>query len=203
MFAKRLFAIAAFFCLSAIIGCGGQEEQAEQSTDTSGKPHFREARWGMVREEVGSTETAEADPENTDEIVLAFKDQLMDRFDCKLFYTFSDEDQLVAAGYEMDAAGTDFCGETNLTGEDLELANKMKAVDFFNEMKKNLITQYGQPSEDNKTWYSSSLEAQCDYDAKIGYARDAVYLTTRWVLGETIISQVLTKGNFKLLFIKR
>lgn len=206
MFAKQIFVIAVFIHLSAIISCGGPGEQAEQSTATAadqGKPHFKEARWGMTKEQVESSETAAIDTENTDESMFYYKGRLLDRFDCKLFYCFSEESQLVAAGYEMDAGNTDFCGETNLTGEDLELANKMKAVDFFDEMKKGLISQYGQPNEDKRNWYSSDLEASCDYDAKIGYARDAVYFSTKWILGETIITQELTKGDFKLNYIKR
>jgi hypothetical protein len=208
MSAKRLS--LALSCIIATVllaaGCGGGGEQPGQATqlDTGGKPDFRNARWGMTREQVESVETAPADTANTDETRLLFKDKMLDLFDCSLFYIFSDEGLLVAAGYEMDASNTNFCGEgSQLSEEDAQLANRMKAVDFYHEVTQNLVGQYGQPSEDKANWYSDHSEAECNYDAKIGYARDAVFFTTKWALGGTLISQEMTKGKFKVSFIKR
>jgi hypothetical protein len=210
MFAKRLFTASAFIVISSLLvaGCGGgQSEQTPPSSTTTagGKADFRNVSWGMTKDQVRSLETAPPDPTNTDETKLVFKGKLLDKFDCSLFYIFSDEGKLVAGGYEMDALNTNFCGEdSQLSAEDQQLANKMKAVDFFHEVTQELTAKYGEPSENKANWYSTQLQTACEYDAKLGYAaRDAVFFITKWARGDTLISQEMTKGKFKVLFIKR
>jgi len=146
MCAKRWLALVFLaVVIVATAACGGQNQGAQEdqvSQGVQGKKHFRNVYWGMSRDQVKAAETAKP-AENSDETLLAYECKLMDRYDCTLFYVFSNEGELVAGGYELKTLNTPLGEETNLSSPDALESNLMLAVDLYDEIKNDLNEKLG------------------------------------------------------------
>lgn len=189
------------FLISLLASCGGGGDQ-QASYEVPDKTHFRNTCWDMTRDHVIAVEQAEKVP--GDDAILRYRCKIQDKFDCELFYLFDDENRLVAAGYEMNAEESEF-GDLSEIEDELErlVANRKLAVDFFLEFKVDLTNKFGEPVSDDVNWYSEDFSDSYENDIHEGYAHNALYLTTRWNLPETIISEELTQGKFKVAYMKR
>ena len=196
-----LILFAFFVCLAS--GCGdGQDQQAGYKVPE--KTYFRNTCWGMTKDHVKAVEEAELIP--GDETMLRYRCRLEDRFDCELFYLFDDENLLVAAGYQMNAEENQFGDESEMEIEDeVERRNNNRrlTVDFYLEYQTKLTGEFGDPVSYDINWYSEDFTDTYKDDIRDGYAHNALFLTTRWNTAETIISEELTQGTFKVAYMKR
>lgn len=141
---------------------------------------FRKACWGMTKEQVLASETAESIAKNK-ERELAYKGSVND-LDCKIIYVFA-YDTLVKARYLINE----------------EHSNKNEYITDYEKLKEILNKKYGDPTKDRTTWLSSIYKDNSrDWGLAISLGQ-LVYFT-EWDTESTQIWLMLQGDNHKIQF---
>ena len=97
---------------------------------------FRKTNWGMTKEQVLTSETAELMPQDEDR-AISYKGSVND-LDCRIMYVFA-YDTLVKARYNIYE----------------EHSDKNEYITDYEKLKEKLNSKYGEPTKDRTTWLNS------------------------------------------------
>jgi len=184
----------------AVFGCCAflaVSQAAELVSPRSSQPDFRQATWGMIREQVQATEAANPREirESNSEVLVRYDSLELGKLPCRVVYIFAN-DKLVRAKYVFDAEH----------GEPNDFIRDYRAIEPL------LHEQYGNPASERAFWLDDSLQdepkAYLDQDRAssidilpsdpfAGPSILAGYLKlyTRWQGNRTKISHGLTGGS--------
>lgn len=138
---------------------------------------FRQAQWGMSKEEVKKTETG--DILRDDETVLAYKDSVSG-LDALVVYIFAGN-RLVRAKYS-------FINKH---------ANKNDFMTDFSSIADAMIAKYGKPKENRTIWKKELWRDNRDHWGMAISTGDLVFLK-EWDAGDTEICHILSGDNFDI-----
>jgi len=140
---------------------------------------FREAKWGMSKNDVKSLEHLPLQGEN--QTSLVYQDSIAG-IDVVIGYTFStDSNQLIAGGYLSKA----------------KYKSQNKYIDDFNTMKKYLTGKYGEPNVDKIRWLNNFFKNSPE---KVGFAvaLGHAYYLTEWDTQNTVITMTLSGQDYEI-----
>jgi len=140
---------------------------------------FRQAQWGMSKDEVKSLEHLPLQGEN--QTSLVYQDSISG-IDVVIGYTFSiDSNQLIAGGYLSQS----------------EYKDQNKYLNDYNAMKKYLTKKYGQPKVDKVRWLNDFFK---DSPKKAGFAVAVghAYYLTEWETEKSVITMSLSGQDYNI-----
>jgi hypothetical protein len=141
---------------------------------------FRKTTWGMTKEQVLASETAELVTQDKDRS-LTYKGSVND-LDCRIIYVFA-YDTLVKARYSIIE----------------EHANKNEYITDFEKLKELLNKKYGDPAKERTTWLSNIYKDNSrDWGLAISLGQ-LVYFT-EWDTESTQIWLMLHGDNHEIQF---
>ncbi|QDG51132.1 hypothetical protein FIV42_10410 [Persicimonas caeni] len=148
----------------------------EPAPPTSEDTHFRDARWGMSRQQVKQLE--DEDPIAEEELIVGYVDQLLG-LKAGVYYVFIDN-QLVRGVYGIIEDHT----------------NDNEYIADYEDLKEALTRKYGEPEQDQVIWKSNTYRDHPDHWGMAVSMGDLTYLST-WAQSETDITLSLTGDNFE------
>jgi len=153
------------------------------------KPDFRQAHWGMSKDEVKQSETVElrtADRSETTLETLVGTGSVAG-MPCIIFYEFA-EDQLVSASYVI--AGKTAAGLKRHTSDNSYLED-------YETLKGILREKYGTPLNDETTWRNPLYR---DSPARYGLAVSLGHLqeSVAWLTPTTRLGAVISGDNYDI-----
>ncbi|MEE9356474.1 MAG: hypothetical protein V3U75_12865 [Methylococcaceae bacterium] len=138
---------------------------------------FRQADWGMTKEQVKKTENGK--PVKEDDKTLAYQGKLLN-LDCLIIYQFFDE-KLTSSGYNIAKHHT----------------NRNDYISDYDNLKDKLIEKYGKPLTEGDLWKNDLYKndpQNWGLAVSIGHL---IYLA-KWETDRTDINLALAGDNFEI-----
>lgn len=157
-----------------------QSQEAKTQEEAELKPHFRQARWGMSKEQIIELEGKPTEEDKKEGLNLIVYDSEIDNKRCAILFIFA-EDKLVRTKYHF------------LHNH----INKNLYIHDYRKIRESLIGKYAEPKENKTVWLNNLYKNDPDdWGRAIGYGHLRYF--AKWEMSETSIFLNLSGDNRKI-----